>query len=155
MSNADDEVSPSDRILMKALAEALGASQPPVDLIARCEGLVTWIDVDSELATLLDQPATEQVGTRGATSLDTTMVFTVDDGSCVIELTPSDNSLQGQVLGPQVAEILVRTASDTVHSISVDETGNFSIDDPPTGAIRLELELFSESRRIHTDWFVV
>ncbi len=154
MSNADDEMSASDRILMKALAEAIGGPPPPVDLVARCEGLLAWIDVDSELAMLLDQPVAEAAGTRGATA-SATLEFVVDDGSCVIELTTSGNALRGQLLGGEANQIVVRAADGAIHSLPVDELGNFALDQPPSGTIRLELELIRESRRIHTDWFVV
>jgi hypothetical protein len=154
VTNADDEMSASDRILMKALAEAIGGPPPPVDLVARCEGLLTWIDVDSELAMLLDQPVAEAAGTRGATA-SATLEFVVDDGSCVIELTTSENALRGQLLGGAADQIVVRAADGAIHSLPVDELGNFALDQPPSGTIRLELELIPEGRRIHTDWFVV
>jgi hypothetical protein len=147
-------MSASDRILMKALAEAIGGTPPPVDLVARCEGLLAWIDVDSELAMLLDAPVAEAAGTRGATT-SVTLEFAVDDGSCVIELTPSEDALRGQLLGGETAQIVVRTAAGATHSMPVDELGNFALDRPPSGTIRLELELNPEGRRIHTDWFVV
>ena len=155
MSDADDEVSPSDRILMQALAEAIGSPRPPIDLAARCEGLLSWIDVDSELAMLLDQPLAEAAGTRGAAPAATTLVFTVDDGSCVIELDTSPTGLRGQLLGGETQEITFRTADGTAQRVPLDESGSFSIDEPLSGTVRLELELFPESRRIHTDWFVV
>jgi hypothetical protein len=154
VTNADDEMSASDRNLMQALAEAIGGTQPPVDLVARCEGLLAWIDVDSELAMLLDQPVAEAAGTRGATA-SATLEFVVDDGSCVIELTPSENALRGQLLGGEAHQVVVRTAGGAIHSLPVDELGNFAFDQPPSGTIRLELELIPEGRRIHTDWFVV
>jgi hypothetical protein len=154
VTNADNEMSASDRILMKALAEAIGGTPPPIDLVARCEGLLAWIDVDSELAMLLDQPVAEAAGTRGATA-SATLEFVVDDGSCVIELTPSENSLRGQLLGGEAQQIVVRAADGVTHSLPVDELGNFALDQPPSGAFRLELELIPEGRRIHTDWFVV
>jgi hypothetical protein len=154
VTNADEEMSASDRILMKALAEAIGGTPPPVDLVARCQGLLAWIDVDSELAMLLDQPVAEAAGTRGATA-SATLEFVVDDGSCVIELTPTENALRGQLLGGTAQQIVVRTAAGATHSLPVDELGNFALDQPPSGTIRLELELNPEGRRIHTDWFVV
>lgn len=155
MSNADDEVSESDRNLMKALAEAIGGARPPVDLAARCEGLLAWIDVDSELAMLLDQPVAEAAGTRGAAPSGVTLEFALDDGTCVIELDPAERVLRGQLLGGQAQQIVVRTAAGATHSMPVDELGNFALIDPPSGTIRLELELSSLGRRIHTDWFVV
>lgn len=155
MSDTDDEMSAADRILMQALAEAIGGPRPPIDLAARSEGLLSWIDVDAELAMLLDQPVAEATGTRGATSATAMLVFAVDDGSCVIELDVSSGGLRGQLLGGEAREVVVRTAAGAGHPTPVDDSGDFSLDNPPPGTIRLELELISESRRIHTDWFVV
>jgi hypothetical protein len=154
MTNADDEMSESDRIMMKALAEAVGSARPPIDLVARCEGLLTWVDVDSELAMLLDHPVAEAAGTRGATASPTILEFAVDDGSCVIELTPSENHLRGQVLGGETTEATVRSSAGTSVSSPVDETGAFQVSNPPSGTIRVEVEL-DDGRRIHTDWFVI
>jgi hypothetical protein len=103
---------------------------------------------------LLDQPVAEAAGTRGATE-SATLEFVIDDGSCVIELTPSENGLRGQLLGGDAHQVVVREADGATHSLPVDELGNFTLDQPPSGTFRLELELFPESRRIHTDWFVV
>ncbi len=154
MTNAHNELSASDRNLMQALAEAIGGTRPPIDLTARCEGLLAWADVDSELAMLLDQPVAEAAGTRGATTA-AALEFVVDDGSCVIELDISEGGLRGQILGGEVHVVVVRTAVGITHSLLVDELGSFSLDQPPSGTMRLELELFAEERRIHTDWFVI
>lgn len=155
MSSADDELSASDRHLMQALAEAIGGQRPPIDLAARCEGLIAWIDVDSELAMLLDESVSEAAGTRGATSSAVAFEFAIADGTCVIEVTPSDGVLRGQLLGGDADHVILRTAAGLTHSLPVDELGNFLLDNPPSGAIRLELELIAASRRIHTDWFVI
>jgi hypothetical protein len=155
VTSPDEEMSSSDRVLMKALAEAIGDQRPPIDLVARCEGLLSWIDVDSELASLLDQPVPEEVGTRGGASSAIAFEFAIADGTCVIEVTPSQSALHGQLLGGETAQVIVRTAAGETHSLPVDELGNFTIDNPPSGAIRLEWELIAGSRRIHTDWFVI
>ena len=104
---------------------------------------------------LLDQPVAEAAGVRGAASSTSTLEFAVDDGSCVIELNPLKNALRGQLLGGETQHVVVRTATGDTHSLPVDELGHFSIDQPISGSIRLELELFPDGRRIHTDWFVV
>jgi hypothetical protein len=148
-------MSASDRILMQALAEAIGGTPPPVDLEARCEGLLAWIDVDSELATLLDQPTVEAAGTRGAAASTAELEFAVDDGTCVIELTRHDNALHGQVLGDEASTVVVRTAAGVTYPVPLDGSGRFVVDRPPSGPLRLDLELVAESRRIHTDWFVI
>ena len=154
MTHADDEMSSSDRTLMLALADAIGGPVPPIDLVAHCEGLLAWIDVDSELAELLDQPVAEAVGTRGVAASTTSLEFSVMDGTCVIEITPSADVLSGQVLGGDAQAVAVRTTTGASQSSTVDSLGAFEISDPPTGTIRLEFE-FVDGRRIHTDWFVI
>jgi hypothetical protein len=156
VSNVDDDMPASDRNLMKALAEAIGGPPPPVDLAGRCEGLLAWIDVDSDLAALLDQPLTEVAGTRGTSTAAADLVFMLEDGTYVIEIASLDDSaLRGQVLGGAVQEVIVRTTDGGTRSLPVDELGAFSLGDPPSGTIRLEMEPIGASRRIHTDWFVI
>ncbi|MEP7115836.1 MAG: hypothetical protein ABI862_21405 [Ilumatobacteraceae bacterium] len=154
MTNADDEMPSSDRILMLALADAIGGSRPPIDLVAHCEGLLAWIDVESELAELLDQPVAEAAGTRGAATSAPSLEFSVMDGTCVIEITPSADVLRGQVLGGDAELVVVRTTAGATKSSTVDSLGAFEISNPPAGTIRLEFDL-AEGRRICTDWFVV
>jgi hypothetical protein len=154
VTSADDDMSPEEQALMRALDEAIGGERLPADLIARCEGLLGWIDVDAELAELLEQPVLESSGTRGAAGSAATLEFTVADGSCVIEVTPSAEALRGQLLGGAARHVVIRTAAGAVKSSPVDDVGGFEIVDPPSGTIRLEFEI-SENRRIHSDWFVV
>lgn len=154
MTGADEQMPASDRILMKALAEALGGVQPPADLAARCEGLLGWLDVDAELAELLDQSALDSTGTRGPAGSTPTLEFTVADGSCVIEISTTEGVLRGQLLGGEAQQVVVRTSAGTSQSALIDELGAFEFSNPPSGTIRLEFELFDD-RRIHSDWFVV
>lgn len=154
MTSADEEMSSSDRTLMKALAEAIGGSQPPIGLTTRNQGLLAWIDVDAELAELLDQPVLETSGTRGVAGSTATLEFTVADGTCVIEVTPAAGVIRGQLLGGDAQQVVVRTAAGTSQLSPIDELGQFEINNPPSGTIRLEFDLL-EGRRIHSDWFVV
>ena len=153
MTSADDEMSASDQALMKALAEAVGGTAPPSGLTSRCEGLLDWMDVDAELAELLEQPMLEAAGTRGAGNATDVLEFSVADGSCVIDVTPTPGQLRGQVSGAEVTEITVRTADGDALTSSIDQGGGFEISNPPSGGIRLELDV--AGRRIHTDWFVI
>lgn len=154
MTGADEHMPASDRILMKALAEALGGVEPPADLNARCEGLLGWLDIDAELAELLDQSALDSTGTRGPAGSTSNLEFTVADGSCVIEVSTPEGVLRGQLLGGEAQQVVVRTSAGTSQSALIDELGAFEVSNPPSGTIRLEFELF-DGRRIHSDWFVV
>ena len=153
MSDIGDDMASSDRILMEALARAVGSRRPPADLLAQCEGLLGWMDVDSELAALLDQPVAEAVGTRGTTASPAMLEFAVEDGSCVIELTSMAGVLAGQLLGSDAVAVVVRTMTGVTASSPIDEVGEFEINDAPSGTIRLEFEL-ADGRTIRTDWFV-
>ena len=153
MTSADDEMSASDRALMQALAEAVGGTAPPTGLVARCEGLLDWMNVDAELAELLEQPMLEAAGTRGAADVVDLLEFSVADGTCVIEVTPSAHVLRGQVLGAEAREITVRTGDGVGRTATIGDQGRFEISNPPSGGIRLELD--AAGRRIHTDWFVI
>jgi hypothetical protein len=153
VTNVDDELPPSDKNLMNALAAAIGSPSPTSELLAHCEGLLAWIDVDAELASLLDQPVAEAAGTRGAATT-TGLEFAVGDGSCMIEVTPLEGSLRGQLLGDVATDAVLRTVTGTTQSAPIDDLGEFEFDEPPSGTVRLEVHLAS-GRRIHTDWFVV
>jgi hypothetical protein len=151
VSNADDEMSTPDRALLRALAEALG-EQPPADLTERCEGLLAWIDVDAELAELLDEAA--PTGVRGSGGSASTLEFTIADRTCVIELVVSPRKLSGHVLGAHAPLATARTVDGAAESAPIDEHGGFELIDPPPGTTRIELDL-EDGRRIHTDWFVI
>jgi hypothetical protein len=152
--DADDTPDASDRTMLDALAAAFGPSRPVDDLIDRCQGLLTWIDIDAELATLIEQAPAELAGTRGGGSTSADLEFTVDDGTCVIEIKIVGGRVRGQILGPAPDQITLRVVTGIATPATVDELGTFEIADPPPGSARLELEL-GEGRRIHTDWFVI
>jgi hypothetical protein len=154
VSGADEEMSATDKALMKALAEAIGGLQPPIDLATRSEGLIAWLDVDAELAELLEQPMTEAAGIRGSSAATPVLEFTVADGSCVVEVSVVDDAISGQLLGGEADEVGLRTSAGAVSSAPIDELGAFTFINPPSGAVRLEIDL-RQGRRIHTDWFTV
>jgi hypothetical protein len=140
-----------DQALLGALAAAFGTADD-ADLIRRCEGLLTWVDVEAELATLLDQAPAELAGTRGGAAASD-LEFTIDDGTCVIEVKVADGSVRGQILGVAPEHVVLRVVTGVVTPAEVDDFGAFSITAPPPGSARIELNV--AGRRIHTDWFVI
>jgi hypothetical protein len=143
-----------DRALLGALAAAIGPPVDTDDLIDRCQGLLTWIDVDAELAVLLDQAPAELAGTRGTGDTSSDLEFTVGDGTCVIEVKLGERHLRGQVLGVAPERVTLRVVTGVAAPASVDQLGSFEIADPPSGSARIELDL-GAGRRIHTDWFII
>lgn len=146
--------SEADARLMAELGRALGPAPSDDDLIARCEGLLAWIDVEADLAELLEQSPAELAGTRGGPGEPSALEFSVADGTCIVELRVEDGSLHGQVVGPAPAAVAIRVVTGLVEPAPVDELGMFTIDRPPSGSARVEIE-FPDGRRIHTDWFVI
>ncbi len=149
-----DDTSEADALLLEQLGAALGTMPPDDGLIARCEGLLTWLDVDAELAELLDQAPAELAGTRGGAGDATGMEFSIADGSCIVEIRLERGTLHGQVVGPTPAAVAVRVVSGVVEPAPLDAHGMFTIDHPPSGSARVEIQM-NDGRRIHTDWFVI
>jgi hypothetical protein len=155
-THESDDLAPADRELLRELAAATRASEHDVDgLIDSCEGLLTWLDVDAELAALLDQ-SVEAAGTRGGTAPSTTLEFAVADGTCVVEAEPTVDSLVVRVHGAEATRVTVRAADGWTVEVALDESGEATTSRPPDGPVRIEIEIeIPENRRIQTDWFVI
>ena len=149
----DDALDAPDRALLDALTRCASGRADDSDLIRRCEGLLTWVDVDAELAALLEQAPAELAGTRGREHLRLDLEFSLDDGTCVIEVQVADGAVRGQILGVSPQHVVLRVVTGVTSPADVDDIGSFEIHDPPPGSARLELDL--GGRRIHTDWFVI
>jgi hypothetical protein len=91
-----DELSSEDAELLRDVAGTFGTEPVPERL---CEGLLTWADVDHELAELLDAPAEELAGTRGGAAASATeLTFEVGHVGTVVELRTEGDRVTGQVL---------------------------------------------------------
>ena len=82
----DELMSDADRELLAALGEAWGDDPLPVGIIDRADGLLTWADVDEELAELLETSSAETAGTRGASLSGAVLEFQVADGTVLFEV---------------------------------------------------------------------
>jgi hypothetical protein len=152
--NADDVMSDADRELLAALGEAGGDDPLPVGIVDRVDGLLTWADVDEELAELLETSGVELAGTRGASLPDTVLEFRVGDGDIVIEVDLGNGALAGQVLGIDVDVVILERPGGTSGTADVDELGHFSFPDPEPGAVRLRIAT-GTGTDVRTDWFVI
>ena len=149
----DELMSDADRELLAALADACGEDPLPVGIIDRAEGLLTWADVDEELAELLETSSAELAGTRGASPSDTVLEFQVADGTVLIELDLARSGVDGQVLGTDVDVIVLERPGGESVTAHVDDLGHFSFPDPEPGAVRLRIA--TGSTDVRTDWFVI
>jgi hypothetical protein len=149
----DDVMSEADRELLAALGDAWGDDPLPVGIIDRADGLLTWADVDEELAELLETTSAEVAGTRGASQSDTVLEFQVADGTVLIEVDLGSGGITGQVLGIDVDVVVLERPGGESGTVDVDELGHFSFPDPEPGAVRLRIA--AGTTDVRTDWFVI
>jgi len=154
MSDEFDSVSvpPDDAALLADVGRALGFDPPPAGLVARAEGLISYMDVDRELVALLED-AGDLVGARGASTRER-LAFELGDGSVSIELSSEGDSLVGQVLAGDMVEVGLETLDQEIAASSVDALGRFSLRPIPSGPARLRLKDGS-GRPLATDWFLI
>jgi hypothetical protein len=149
----DELMSEADRELLAALGDACGDDPLPVGIIDRADGLLTWADVDEELAELLETTSAEVAGTRGASQSDTVLEFQVADGTVLIEVDLGSGGITGQVLGIDVDVVVLERPGGESGTVDVDELGHFSFPDPEPGAVRLRIA--AGTTDVRTDWFVI
>lgn len=150
----DESMSEADRELLAALGDACGDDPLPVGIIDRADGLLTWADVDEELAELLETTSAEVAGTRGASQSDTVLEFQVADGTVLIEVDLGSGGITGQVLGIDVDVVVLERPGGESGTAPVDELGHFSFTDPEPGAVRLHIAT-ATGTDVRTDWFVI
>ena len=151
----DDTMSDADRELLAALGDAWGDDPLPVGIIDRADALLTWADVDEELAELLETSGTELAGTRGGSASDTVLEFQVADGTVLIEIDLARaGSVDGQVLGTEVDVVVLERPGGESETAPVDDLGHFSFPDPEPGAVRLRIAV-GTGTDVRTDWFVI
>jgi hypothetical protein len=149
----DELMSEADRELLAALGDACGDDPLPVGIIDRADALLTWADVDEELAELLETTSAEVAGTRGASQSDTVLEFQVADGTVLIEVDLGSGAITGQVLGIDVDVVALERPGGESGTVDVDELGHFSFPDPEPGAVRLRIA--AGTTDVRTDWFVI
>lgn len=149
----DELMSEADRELLAALGDACGDDPLPVGIIDRADALLTWADVDEELAELLETTSAEVAGTRGASQSDTVLEFQVADGTVLIEVDLGSGGITGQVLGIDVDVVALERPGGESGTVDVDELGHFSFTDPEPGAVRLRIA--AGTTDVRTDWFVI
>jgi hypothetical protein len=156
MSDArdDDAVTEDEARLLAGLAEVLGPDDLPPGLVSRAEGLVAFMDVDSELAELLEGAAAEPVGARGSATATERLAFETADGSIALEVVVERDVVTGQVLAGALSEVVLEHLDGSVVTAVVDELGRFSIDRTRSGSVRILLQVGS-AQPVRTDWFLL
>ncbi len=151
MAHYDDEQ------LMAELSAAVAERQlVPPGAFEDATGAFQLRGLDQELAlltilydSLLDQ---QQSLVRGAAHASIrTMTFTRGEFSLEIEV--NEDTIIGQVLPPQSANVTLATRQATVASTGSDAWGSFLLPRPAGGAVRLIWQTGSE--KLVTDWFTL
>ena len=130
----------TDDELLEALRRAVSAREAvPPDFVAAAKDAFAWHNIDAELARLTydsrDAGHTRALATRTEAAFIRALTFT--SGRLTIELEVAQDSLVGQIVPAQPAEISVipRTGSEIV--IAADEIGCFSVEPIPHEQFRL------------------
>jgi hypothetical protein len=142
---------PDEQRLLDALRRAVPDEQPPPGFISRAEQLLTYLDLERDLAELLEQPA-EPVGMRGGDS-GAALAFGTADGSVAIDVTVDRATVTAQVLAGAVVSVGLETRTGVVAVTSPDPLGRFAFHDVAPGPTRLSLRRTTTA--VVTDWFLV
>ena len=150
MVNYDDEQ------LMAELSAAIAEQQlVPPGAFEDAAGAFQLRGLDQELALLTilyDSLLDQQSLVRGAAHASIrTMTFSRGELSLEVEVT--EDAIIGQVLPQQSANVTLATRQATVASTDSDEWGNFLLQRPTGGAVRLIWQTGSE--KLVTDWFTL
>ena len=142
---------PDEERLLDALRRALPDERPPPGFLSRAEQLLTYLDLERDLAELLEQPA-EPAGMRGGGS-GAARAFGTAAGSVAIDVTVARAPVAAQVLAGALVSVTLEARAGVVAVTSPDPLGRFAFHDVAPGPARLTLRLTTTA--VVTDWFLV
>jgi len=141
-----------DQCVLDDLAQAWREVAPAAEaLTTRAHAAFSWRTVDDDLllASLHFDSAVEPVTTsRAAARGPRLLVFTSTPLSMELEVLP--DQLVGQLVPPEVADIVVETESGGVARVTSDERGFFIVAPLPESPLRLRCD--TPTGRLVTDW---
>ena len=150
MSQERDHVLPEDAALLAAVGAVLDAADPvPPGLVDRVRFAIELDDVDAELARLV-----EVSSLAAARSDEYTRLVTFQSDSLTIMITLEQGAdgttrIDGWLTPAACRRIEVRGPAGT-RSADADDTGRFSLDGLPAGAVRLVVHDPGSTHRIIT-----
>lgn len=151
----DDPGWDSDEALLRELGEALAEERDvPEHLLQAARAAFTWRTVDAELLALTsyDSVLDAELAVRArATQTARQLVFDAEGVSVQVEVTEA--GVAGQVLPAGPGRVELVTATGPVEEAELDELGMFLLGPPPSGPVRLRLEV--GGRTVLTDWVCV
>ena len=128
----------TDDELLDALRRAVSVrAAVPADFVAAAKDAFAWHNIDAELARLTydSRDAEHALATRTEAASIRALTFT--SGRLTIELEVAQDSLIGQIVPAQPAEISVQPKAGDEIAIAADDIGCFSVEPIPLGPFRL------------------
>lgn len=155
MTEASNLGEPSEDELwfLDALRRAIPADRVPDGLIQRSVGLVSLMDLDRDLAELLESAEPELIGMRGGSDQVEALRFEMAEGGVSIELVLERDAIVGTVLAGDVDQVVLESGEGDLHTSRVDSVGQFELPTTAVRVLRLRL-LHPTARPITTDWFL-
>lgn len=147
----------TDEGLQGALREALAEEHVvPESFLEMARATYTWRSVDSELAALAYDSASERLRSEALTVRAEPAVLramTFSSPRLTIELMFSDDAMLGQLVPPQPGRVEVQTADGESITVAADGVGWFSVRPVPTRMCRLRCTL-DGGPLVETTWMV-
>lgn len=145
------ELAPEDAALLDELADLLrDETEPPADVLLAAREIYTWRTVDADLAALTFDSLIDQEPARSRATATETRTLTFESDRVAIEVEVDygavDRRLVGQLVPPQVAELVLTVDGDVVRT-TADHLGRFVL--PISGApraVRLLVQLTDGTR---------
>ena len=110
------------------LSRALDASDPiPEHVLEAARAAIGWRTIDAELAELLHEDSKELAGVRGGDAGPRHLTFTAGDVELELMLAGDrDTRIDGQLVPPAAATVLLQATDGTREEIRTDDLGRFA-----------------------------
>lgn len=152
----NDERNPSATDLLALVRSAVAAADPvPASVVTAAKVSLTWLTVDAELASLIEDSAVAPLaGVRGRGPR--LLTFEGADTTVVVEVTAvgAGRRLLGQLVDPRPADIEVRHVAGSL-SVRADDLGRFTVDAVPAGPVSLACRFAGATCSVVTAWVTV
>jgi hypothetical protein len=145
----------TDDELLEALRRAVSARDAvPADFVAAAKDAFAWHNIDAELAQLTFDSRNADLALATRTESASIRALTFTSGRLTIELEVAQDSLVGQIVPAQPAEISVLARTGSEVTVAADEIGCFSVEPIPPGPFRLRC-LTSTGVETMTGWITL
>ena len=140
----------SDDELLDLIANTVASDQPPAYLVQAAYESRSWVNVDAELAALIEDSA--DAALAGMRSGDTRRLVFEGPGVLDLEIDMEAQLLRGTLDPSGIVSLERSDGSRTVLEAGAS-VASFTVSDVPAGPLRINIE--SDTTNWATDWFTV